>query len=299
MVDPVSEQAKHPIPIPVGSVEFVSDTEVELDASEIPQKRTMPDGIPKQSFFAVLKSLIVTNLRMLPRRLTKDVVWLGPLVVLWVLLWSIPAMTLLTMPKFLSSLASGIIFLTATYNGFLGKAAFITVLSRTLIPIFQKSRSGGLTEFFARYRKTAKLISGLVTKGKVSALKMLLFSGGTGLVISNLLTRNNKIDKYLVCLLCAFALFDDLAKGPSNPVIRLVASGLRDLPALAGLHLKVNLQTAYLAITGFAFGLALAFVPGLFSQTFVSPIGAIFGAVVIGISLAIPKGGLPNVKQPK
>jgi hypothetical protein len=50
---------------------------------------------------------------------------------------------------------------------------------------------------------------------------------------------------------------------------------------MLGQAVSVNMRTTYLWITGFAAGLVLAIVPGQFVNSFYSPMGAIFGAIVL------------------
>jgi len=297
MVDVAKAPLKSRIPSPITGVSHINDTTWESDSEGTSKKQATVSISAQEKLVSVMKEILIANYRSLPKRLLEDAVWLAPLSALWLFLWTIPNQTLNRLGP-LGSLASLLIFLTATYNGIFGKAAFVTVFSRTILPLI-KQKSTERTVHFAKYKKTLQLIQGIVRKGKVEAVKLILMSGGLGLIVSNILTRNNKIDKYFVCLLCSYALFDDMAKGPSNPVIRIVSAGISSIPMQLGQRLNGNLQTAYVAITGFAIGLAFAFVPGLVAQTFISPMGIIFGLVVLAIGYFLPKGGSIGVKQTK
>jgi hypothetical protein len=280
------------IPIPIGSIVLDRETEKEFVEAPIDRKVVSADALPQQSFMGMLKSIIRSNYKGLPKRLLKEIYWLGPLVIIWMGLWTMSPMTLMALPGPLKPLAWFFIFLTATYNGFIGKAAFITVMSRTFIPLIKRIKAGEMNEIKAKYGQTAAMIRTILFKSKRYTLKIFLISAGLGLIASNILTRNNKIDKYLICVLCAVALFDDLSKGKGSPIVRLVSTGLRDLPILAGKKLKVSMQSTYLTVACFAIGLVLAIVPGQFVNTFVSPLGAIFGAVLMiaGIGLHFLEG---------
>ena len=291
----VPSEAK--IPRPQGGMSYKNDTLRETDAEASLGVEAKANAKNPETLLSIAKEILLQNYRSLPKRLLRDAIWLAPLSALWLVLWTIPNVTLNRLGP-LGSLASLFIFLTATYNGIFGKAAFVTVISRTILPFIKKSPSER-TAHFAKYSKTVQLIQNILRKGQMEATKLLLMSGGLGLIISNILTRNNKIDKYFVCLLCSYALFDDMAKGPSNPVIRLVAAGIRSLPISLGQRTNGNLQNAYEAITGFAIGLTFAFVPGLVAQTFVSPMGMIFGLVVVAIGYFLPKGGSIGVGTAK
>ena len=284
MNDAVQKPAGTIIPLPTGTLELERDYEWD---SEEPIGKVEQGGLegmgemPRQGFWKLLKTIVLSNYKSFPKRMLKDVIWVGPLAVVWVLLWTIDAMTLYTLPGPIATLAWVGIFLTATYNGFLGKAAFITVFSRTFIPLIKEIAKGERHSIGVRYKKTWKLIFNLMKTGKLAAAKVMLMSAGVGLIASNLLTRNNKIDKYFICLLCATAIFDDLSKGQGSVVVRLTSAALRDIPMMVGQAVQVTMRTTYLCLTGFAVGLVLAIVPGQFVNSFYSPVGAIFGAIVL------------------
>lgn len=287
MTEVAEKQSLPRIPIPPKIVtRYIPDPEDSKD-----------DTLPPQSFIGLLKGIVLTNFKAMPRRLLKDIIWLGPLLVVWIVLWTYPTMRISSLPGPLGAIAWALIFLTATYNGFIGKAAFITVISRTFIPLIQRIRRGELAQVKEKYSQTAKIITQLMTKSKMMTLKLFLISGGIGLAVSNILTRNNKADKYLICVLCAIALFNDLSKGKNSPVVRLVSTGLRDLPVLMGKHLKVTLALTYLVIAGFAVGLLLALLPSLFFNSYDSPGGYIFGAVFIVAGIAVHFIGGKNASK--
>lgn len=284
MNDAVQKPAISMIPIPTGALEKEKDYEWESEETIGRVDAVAHEGMgemPRQGLWKLLKTIVLSNYKSFPKRILKDAIWVGPLAVVWILLWTINGMTMYTLPGVVGTLAWVGIFLTATYNGFLGKAAFITVFSRTFIPLIKGIAKGEGKDIGARYKKTWKLIMNLIKTGKQTALKLMLMGAGVGLIASNLLTRNNKIDKYFICLLCATALFDDLSKGQGSMVVKLTSAALRDLPMMLGQAVSVNMRTTYLWITGFAAGLVLAIVPGQFVNSFYSPMGAIFGAIVL------------------
>jgi predicted Kef-type K+ transport protein len=81
--------------------------------------------------------------------------------------------------------------------------------------------------------------------------------------------------------------------------VKLFATALRDLPMLAGKAIKVSMHSTYLTIAGFALGLFCAFVPGFFVNSFYSPTGSIFGAVLILIGVGLHLAGDGNAKKPE
>jgi|GEM_PF-2519515 len=291
MTELAEKQSLPGIPIPPkAGIRYFPNAEDSADDPEYAagsQNQSDTESLPPQSFFSLLKGIIVSNYKAFPKRIVKDIIWVGPLLAVWIGLWTIPYMTVQSLPGPLSSLAMALIFLTATYNGLVGKAAFITVISRTFIPLVKRIRGGELAQIKEKYAQTATIIKKAMAKSKMLTLELFLISGGLGLAASNILTRNNKIDKYLICVLCAVALFNDLSKGKNSPVVRLVSTGLRDMPVLAGMRLKVTLASSYLVITGFAIGLLLALLPSLFFNSYSSPGGFIFGAIFVIAGIAV------------
>lgn len=300
----VNEKKLSPsIPIPSGPI--LVDREIDIEQGEkTPETTEIPEvesegNLPKSSFFTLLISIVKANYKALPKRIMKEAIWLGPLALIWIFVWSINAMTLYRLPGPVRSLTMVVIFLTATYNGFLGKAAFITVMSRTFIPLVKRIRKGEMPAIKEKYIHTLGLLRGIISKNKRYTVKIYLISVGFGLIASNMLTRNNKIDKYLICVLCGVALFDDLSKGKGSPVIRLISAGLRDLPLMIGKRLKGTTQSTWLAVSGFAVGLILSIIPGQFANSFYSPVGYFSGTVLViaGIVLHFTEGKNAVSKQ--
>ncbi|MCX5779776.1 MAG: hypothetical protein NTV45_02935, partial [Firmicutes bacterium] len=82
-------------------------------------------------------------------------------------------------------------------------------------------------------------------------------------------------------------------QGAKSPMVKLFATGLRDLPLLAGRSIAVSMHTTYLALTGFGLGLLFAIAPSVFVTSFYSPAGFICGIVLmlIGWGLHVTEGG--------
>jgi hypothetical protein len=301
MSDAVQKPMVSTIPLPTGALERETDDQWESEETFGKVEIDLQDGMgemPRHGLWKILKTIVISNYKSFPKRMLKDIIWVGPLAVIWILLWTMGGMGMYTLPGPIRTLAWLGIFLTATYNGFLGKAAFVTVFSRTFIPLMKGIAKGERKTIGARYKKTWKLILNLIQTGKSAALKIMLMSAGVGLIASNLLTRNNKIDKYFICLLCATALFDDLSKGQGSMVVKLTSAALRDLPMLFGKAVQVNMRTTYLTLSGFAAGLVLAIVPGQFVNSFYSPVGAIFGAVVLIAGIVLHFVGGKDATRP-
>lgn len=288
------------IPLPTGPVYKETIDPGDLLPSSQPTSLDSTTALPNQHFFNIIFNLVQRAIKTLPARLKKDAIWLVPLALIWLVIWPLKVMTLLKMPEIISKAISAIIFLTATYNGFVGKAVFVTVLSRTYVPLIKNIGKGQTNDLRIRYTKTVTIIRKAIALNKQGVLHTMLIASGIGLMASNILTRNNRIDKYFVCLLAAGALLDDLSHGGRNPVVKLFITAMRDLPMLIARKSNPSLSQAYVAITGFSGGLVLAFIPGMLNNSYTSPSGFYMGAVFIvaGIVLAIVKGKKPSATSP-
>ena len=287
------------IPIPSGQIE--RETTIVLEDGDARTDGDLGEEILTQekdftlAFMPLLMDVVSSNYRALIGRLKKNFIWLVPLFVVWVFLWTVPMMTWYTMPSGLHKIGYFLIFLTATYNGFIGKAVFLSVISRNFIPMGKQIKKGEGQQVIKRLTKAISITTKALKAGKEHALGLFVTSAGIGLIISNVLTRNNKIDKYFVCLLFAIAILDDLSKGRGNPVLQMITALIRDTRKLVKSKTITTLRTGYIAGTGFALGLSLAFIPGQFANSYTSKVGMVMGAMVtvIGIGLIIafrPKG---------
>jgi hypothetical protein len=238
------------------------------------------------SLSGMLSGIVQRNLRNLPRFLISNGLWIAALSALW--LW-------LHTQRFLPAIGGLLVFLTAAYNNWIAKALYINIVHSVIIPMVRgRGDKEPLSERYARTQAAVMKAFGLLGK---SAPQVFLLYMGIGLVISNVLTRNNKSDKYLICLMFAFAIFDALSRGARHPWIQLFQAGYKDATGQSP-----TLDLTYAAMGSFAVGLVLSFIPGLMSNNFWDYKGYILGAIVIGLSLAAgavgQKAGGKNAGQP-
>lgn len=276
------------IPKPLGIIE--RETTIALDEKP---KGDLSESILTQekgftmAFTPLLVEVVGSNYRALIGRMKKNFIWIIPLFIVWMFLWTVPMMKWYTMPVSLHKLGSLLIFLTATYNGFIGKAVFLSTISRTFIPWGRQIKSGQGLQIIKRLQRGITIAVKAIAAGKQHALGLFIASAGLGLFISNILTRNNKIDKYFVCLLFAIAILDDLSKGRGNIVLQMITALIRDIRKVVKSKTVTTLRTGYIAGSGFAVGLALAFIPGQFANSYTSKVGMAMGTVVFVIGIVL------------
>ncbi len=235
-------------------------------------------------FFKLLWQIILDNLKNAVQLIKQHYMWLVPLAVLWILLESISERSGL----FNNPIIKFAIFITATWSTWVGKAFFTGFIGREVVPFIREVKKVGfwkaLKARVSRLTRTYTVaIKAFIKKGKDAFIIMLCFAGA-GMMVANAISRNNHIDKYLVVLLTALGVSFALSRGLSDPVIKLVRAGWRDI-----LHLfkqdnsKLTVANIFIAMASFALGLILSIIFAFvrFSNNFVDYTGYIIGVVLI------------------
>ncbi|MDP2873103.1 MAG: hypothetical protein Q8P31_11275 [Bacillota bacterium] len=239
--------------------------------------------VSDQSFFTILGGMATRNVRHVPRALLKNWAWMAALSVLWLVL----------MTYGLPVIGSVLVFLTAAYATFVGKALYLSIVHSTVIPRLAQIRRSGIGEVAGKYKQTLGVTGRAFSLlGGKESLRVLLLFGGAGIAFSNLVTRNNATDKYFICVLAAGWLLDTLSLGAGSMPIRLFQAGYRDVAKRSA-----SFELVYAAFASFAVGLALGFVPGLFGRSYWDYKGYILGAVCIAGSLVLGSVGSRNAKR--
>ncbi len=240
-------------------------------------------------FFKVLWQIILDNLKNAVQMVKQHYMWLVPLAAFWIWLGSIPMVsTLMNNP-----IIKFAIFITATWNTWVGKAFFTGFIGREVVPFIREIKKVGFWKAIkarvSRLTRTYTVaIKAFIKKGKDAFIILLCF-GGAGMMVANAISRNNHIDKYMVVLLTALGVSFALSRGLADPVIKLVRAGWRDI-----LHLfkkdnsKLTVANLFIAMASFALGMILSIIFAFVRVTnnFVDPTGYIVGGVLIVAGLA-------------
>jgi hypothetical protein len=266
---------------------------------------TAEDEKDDKPFFKVLLQIITDNLKNAVQMVKKNYMWLVPLIAVWVWLGSISDMSRLTMPSFLNSLLGLAIFLTATWNTWVGKAFFAGFIGREIVPFIREIKQSGFMKAVkargSRLSRTYTVAFKAFKKKGTDAFIIMLCFGGAGMMLANAISRNNHIDKYLAVFLTALGLSFTLSRGLSEPIIKLVRAGWRDI-----LHLfkkdksKLTVANLYIAMASFALGMILSIIFAFLRVTnnFIDPTGYIVGGALIVAGLVwYFVGGRKNQQQ--
>lgn len=261
------EVNNHSLPVPPIPPQLLKENQsLNSNDTVMPEEESLP-------FIKQISGIVIANIRNIPGQIKNHIKWLVPLAFIWLLL-SFDFSTIIHNVDaliFIYSIIdklSPLVFLTAAYNNFIGKALFAGFIGGFTVPLLKESKkykSFGivLQSRLTKYIKVIKLAVRTFKEKGLTAFIMLLGFGGLGLAFSNLLTRNNKPDKYLVCLITAIMLINSMSKGLNDPVIRLIRSFWRDLMRIFRKGYTPSLSDLYIAI--FSFSLTLAFSIVLFT----------------------------------
>lgn len=267
-------------PKPIGKIE-----KDQLDKDEI---QVVDDSAETQSesFLRLFFSMIKTNLINIPKFLKGNWIWLLSLAAVWCILSSIPTYKV---PYSIRKVYMFLIFLTASYNNFIGKAILAGFIYGTGIPMFKEIKLNGIAPTIDRYKRTFGVIIQTFKKIGTKAYPIFTFGLGIGLFVSNYLSRNNKIDKYLVCFLCGFILFKALSQGFGSIQVRLVRTFFSDFFKLFKARSPVNKEFIYILFSGLSAGFIGSFISYLAYNKLGDNAGYIIGsvAVVLGIVLSL------------
>ena len=268
------------IPKPTGKVE-----RDEPDKDEI-QDVGVSTELSSESFLRLFFGMIKTNLLHIPRFLKENWIWLLSLAAVWYILWIIPTYKV---PYSIRKFYLFIIFLTATYNNFVGKAIFAGFIYGTGIPLFREFKKNGMTPTIDRYKRTLGVIVQTFKKIGTKAMPIFTFGFGVGLFVSNFLSRNNKIDKYLVCFLSGFILFKALSQGFGSIQVRLFRAFFSDFFKLFRMKSPVNKEFIYVLFSGLSAGFVGSFISYLAYNKLGDNTGYILGGLIafIGIALSL------------
>lgn len=182
------------------------------------------NSLTEDNFFGTLKIILTNNIKNIPNFIVKNMFWLIPLVISWTVLESISDFKIYTMPKPLSSLIKFLIFITASYNNFIAKGLYVIVVNNSVIPIIKELKSIGFNQTLDKYMKVFTNIKNSYAVIKEKSIGIILTFLGSSFIFSNLLTRNNKVDKYFISLLLSFSLISSLVKEKNNLFIKLFKS---------------------------------------------------------------------------
>lgn len=276
-------------PIPTGKAE---KDEPEVDQT---RKSDVSTDIQSEPFFGLFFGMIKTNLLNIPRLLKNNWKWILPLVAVWFILSVIPTYKV---PYSIRKIYLFIIFLTASYNNFVAKAIYAGFIYGTGIPLFKEFKKNGISPIIDKYKRTYGVIKQIFMRIGAKAMPIFVIGVGIGLFVSNFLTRNNKMDKYLVCFLTGFIFFKALSQGYGSIQARLFRAFFSDIFKLFRAKSPFNKEFIYVLFSGLSVGFIGSVVSYLAYSKLGDNAGYTIGGIIafIGIILSFFVGG-KNVQK--
>lgn len=226
--------------------------------------------------------------------------WAIPLVLfIWTVLGTFDAYKLaMSMPSlaglwmFLNKIVLVLVFLTASYNSFIGKAIYGTLVIKVGLPLLRRIRRDGIGKVSTEFKSLLPDLKANWTLTGGKSLGLLVFFAGSAGFISNFLTRNNAIDKVAVSLAIAFTLMKALADGHKSIPFMTGRVVMKDIFVAMKKPSPVRNHHIYVAISGlvagFFFSLPLAVLRKSLGEAIGYQLGAV--AMVIGIVLIVALG---------
>jgi len=231
-----------------------------------------------QGVVAVAKRIIAYNVTGLAKRPKNLLMLMGIFTVLWTFLG-------MAQPRGFTSL---LIFLTGSYNNFLGKFLVFLGFVDIIIPAGKALKENRFEDYLNPFKVGLKSIKKAYKTLGSQATSLFFISSGFGIAVSNLLTRNNKIDKYFVCIITALMLMQAIGSRRKNNLFAIGQGIIADVIKLTKKKNVPMMDLTHLLFGGFSGGLVVSIaVPFLGNTQYSDPKGYIVGAVIMIIGLGL------------
>lgn len=179
------------------------------------------------------------------------------------------------------------VFFTASYNNFVAKTVYATLIIRVGIPLVGRVRSEGLTKVVNDFKTLGPGLRASWAESGGVALSLLVGFAGVGAFLSNYLTRNNRVDKIAVTLVLAMALMKALSEGTKSLPFMVGRVITKDLFVLLLRPSPARNHHFYVALSGLTIGFLCCLPFAYFSKFTSDNIGYITGIIAIIVAIAL------------
>jgi hypothetical protein len=281
----LSKPAPQPVPLPPGSP--ILEPAVPKKKERRLELQGLDPGDPRSTVHLLRKSL--GNVARTVPPLLRRYAWVLPVIlVVWSILgsfdayrlmFSMPALTPLWM--FLDKIILILVFLTASYNNFIGKAVYGTLVIRVVLPLVRRGRREGLGKVSGEFKS---LIPNMKTNWQTAgagSLGLFITFGGCAAFLSNFLTRNNAVDKIAVSLVIGLSLIKALSDGPRSIPFMTGRVVMKDIFVAFRKPSPVRNHHIFVAISGLALGFFSSLLLAVLRKSLGENIGYILGAIAV------------------
>jgi len=156
---------------------------------------------------------------------------------------------------FLAGIVGILVFLTASYNSIIPKALFWVLVMTIGVKLFKRLRTEGFAQIKSDFTGFIPSLRAAWTHLGTQAIMLMGVGGGVGFALANFLSRNNRMNKMLVCYVAAFSIIDALSRGPRGLLFLFAQAAVNDAFKLIKRPAFTALNHTYIAAMGVACGL--------------------------------------------
>lgn len=289
----LSEPGPQPVPRPLGPV--VLETTVPKKKERRLELQGLEPGDPRSTVHLIRRG--IGNVARTVPPILRRYGWMLPVIlIVWTLLGSFNVYRLMFLMPALSPLwlllnkvILILVFLTAAYNNFIGKAVYGTLVIRVIIPLVRRFRREGLGKVAGEFKSLMPNLKINWHTAGTRSIGLIVFFSGCAAFVSNFLTRNNAVDKIAVSLAIAFSLMKSLSDGPRSIPFMTGRVVMKDIFVAFRKPSPVRNHHIYMAISGLVLGFLSSLLLAVLRKSMGENIGYILGSItmVIGIALFI------------
>lgn len=158
---------------------------------------------------------------------------------------------------FLAGIVTLLVFLTASYNSIIPKALFWILVFTIGTKLYHRVRAQGYKQVIAELSSFVPSAQAAWHKLGRLAIPMLGIGGGIGFMVANYLSRNNRIDKMLVCYITAISIIDSLSRGTDSMLFLFAQAAINDYSRLTKRSPFNTVSHSYIIGGGLSVGLCL------------------------------------------
>ncbi len=243
-----------------------------LQESTVEEIQVSARAMPAQGFIPSLTAILEKNIANITTPKTSTLISLGVFIGLWTWLGT----------SHLTGITAILIFFTGSYNNFIAKLFVFMGFQQIVIPLFSNNEEENFMKQLSVFRKGYKLMRYSIKHTSKRGSTIIIIAAGWGIFISNFLTRNNKFDKYFVCIMISLLLLKAVGSKRKNNLFVLIRGLLLDISKLIKVKREDFEAYLHLSLSGFSLGLMLSyFIPFLGATNWHDPKGYYVGVTVM------------------
>ena len=196
--------------------------------------------------------IISAGIRNIPKLALTVLLPLAAITVTNIILESIPTYKLYGFTKVLVFV---LVFLTSSYNSSVPRAIYWVVIFTFGKTLFRRVRSEGFATVLIGYKQFPTNFNKSRSAIGKAGNYILCIGAGFGFFAANYLSRNNRIDKVLVCYVVAIALVNALSKGKKGMLFIMIKLFYKDIVAFNKNARTITTHQSYILVSGVVLGL--------------------------------------------